>query len=962
MLKIKHLKMKKIGLTILNIITLLLVYGFAQSDNNGIISTDNLNRIVNPGFEKNYTDNWEQKNLWGGAGRAQLSTRIKRTGKNAIKLSKTNSFGYVQLSLKKTVRVLPGEIFTFRFWFNATNAQITSFLIPRIVTNNASPEIANAHSSLWVDFDYDSQSLMRNSPTTKPDDWIKRIIFYENKTTKSQDVYLQVMLYGNPFDVYVDDFEFVKGKLKGTKVPADPAYNYTEEQALKILATRKEETAMVSGLNGTTNFTVNGKPEWPIFYRALVRPGSVSDAEGFAAQGININNAVIYVLNGKDGKYDWPKYRAVIIDILRRNPNAKLLLELGMDPDSIWLAAHPTEMWLKKNKQPLAATEVCSYASPQWRQDGSENIKKLITDMKANGFWKIVVGANIVGGHDWQFWTKVIGEYAADYSEVNLKAWHDYLSRKYISLSILNQTWIANYASFNEIPIPDPATDGENLPAIMPNGAVPDFRQFCEASAFELRETFAKVVKQEAGKNVFVGAYSMPMENQHLCFLNMAGKKGKANDMIASMSFYPYRQPGFASGYHPEQSFGYHNTSFMQELDLRYHISDIGWYDEQILMWCSSQNNIIDWRNMHRKLVGISLAQNQGYWYYDMDKQFVDKEILKEVGKVKKITDHLLTKKGVDFKPDVCLVKFGAESRNYGSSVDNAVGATVQWQYMQLETSGVPYDIHYLSDIMAESSLQKYRIFIFHNNSYLSEKEKEWINTNLKNNNRTIIWLYDNGYISDKGLSINVLSSLTGMTVKTTQEYKRSVAVISATDKISWGVKGYLKVPKVQGMAEALCGIFSATGNAQLNPPTMHKWGYMASPGVSRYQKFWIAGGYDAALAKYRDDDKIAMAVKHFPSWTSIYIAAPNALAGEMMNNIAKSVGVYIAGAAGMGELRMSGRFVSYHALKSGNYIFNLPKGASNITDAETGSVLAQGVKNYTINGRAQTTYWYFID
>jgi hypothetical protein len=340
----------------------------------------------------------------------------------------------------------------------------------------------------------------------------------------------------------------------------------------------------------------------------------------------------------------------------------------------------------------------------------------------------------------------------------------------------------------------------------------------------------------------------------------------------------------------------------------------------------------------------------------------VDKEILKEVGTVKKIADKLITKQGVDFKPDVCVVRFGAESRFYGSSVDNAAGATVQWQYMMLETSGVPFDVHYLSDVMEEPSLQKYKVYIFHNNTYLTEKEKDWITANLKKNNRTIIWLYDNGYVSEKGFSVQAVSDLTGMSVNTEIGYSRAIPLINNNAKLAGAGKNYLTVPKFQGMAEALCAIFTSTGPSQILPSFKHRFGYMASPGVSRYQKFWIEGGYDEALANYANDNKVAMAVKRFPEWTSIYIAAPNALASEMMNNIAKEAGVYRAGTAGMGELRMSGRFVSYHALRSGKYIFNLPKGATKILDAETGKLLAKGVKDYVIEGKAQTTYWYFIE
>jgi len=974
--------MKKLPLSIV-IITfagLLIVWMSCSRKSNSIGTNVNaVNNAINPGFEENFTDSWEVSVLMGAKGSGVVTSEAKRSGEYSTKLSKTNSFGYLQLSSKKPVRVEAGKTYTLRFWFNSSNAQVTSFLIPRLVTDNSATSVANPRSGVRISYDYEAQSLMRNSPSTESKNWIKRVVFYENKTDKPQDIYLQVMLYGNPFDVYLDDFEFISGKILGTTEPANPTYNYTKEEVLKILAERKEESAKVSGTEGTTHFYLDGKEAWPVFYRGIYgggkdcpekadenKPG-IADPAGFAARGVVINNVVLMPTywTGPD-KYDWEQCEISLMEILRKNPNAKLLLDLAMDPGLAWVKKYPGEVWQKKDGKQFEGTyEVppVSYSSAQWRKDGSEAIRHLIADLKKHGFWKIVVGVQLDGGHDWQFWTKALGEYAADYSQCNINAYQQYLKENYHDIHTLNSVWRTKYTDFKQIEIPDPSKEHETNPAIIAKGALTEYRQFSEANAFDLRECFARAVKENAGKDVFVCAYGMPHENQHNYFIKMAGKKGKANDMIASMSFYPYRQPGFASGYHPEQSFGFHNTGFMQELDLRSYASDRNdFYDELSKMWCSAQPTIADWRNMHRKLVGISLAQNQGYWYYDMDKQFIDKDVLDEIGTVKKIADNLVTRKGVEFRPDVCLIRFGAEGRFYGSSVDNTVGATVYWQYMLLETSGVPFDVHYLSDIMQEPALQKYKVYLFHNNTCLSEKEKEWITKYLKKDKRTLVWMYDCGYVTEKGLSAGSLSALTGMNVKTAEGYTRAVAAITGNDILVGSMDGYLKVPEFQGMAEVLCSIFTTNGPAQLLKPFMGRWKYTSVPGASRYQKFWIESGYDNALAIYKEDDKTAMAVKRFPNWTSVYFAAPNALAGEMFNNIAQEAGAYRCGPAAMGELRMSGRFVSYHALRSGKYVFRLPKGASKVIDPETGKVLSEGVQRYNIDGKAQSTYWYFIE
>jgi hypothetical protein len=283
---------------------------------------------------------------------------------------------------------------------------------------------------------------------------------------------------------------------------------------------------------------------------------------------------------------------------------------------------------------------------------------------------------------------------------------------------------------------------------------------------------------------------------------------------------------------------------------------------------------------------------------------------------------------------------------------------------MLLETSGVPFDVHYLDDVMNEPALQQYKVYLFHNNTYLTEKQKDWINKNLKKNNRTIVWLYDPGYVTDNGLSINAVSAITGFKVKTEPGYSRSVVAVNrkSGDKLTGGERGYYQVPEFQGMAEALCAVFNTAGKAYSVEPYFSRFGYTAAPGVSRYRKFWIESGFDAALATYKEDSKVVIAIKRFSDWSSVYVAAPNALAGEMFHNIAKEANAYRTGPPALGELRLSGRFVSYHAVKTGKYEFQLPRGVSKIIDADTGKVLAQNTATYTIDGKAQTTYWYFIE
>ena len=146
-----------------------------------------------PGFAQDLLSTWDLSCDHGGQGGWELSNEIRRSAQFSIKLSKTNSLGYVRLTAKQPVCIEAGKIYTLRFWFYTANAQVTSFLIPRLTSGDLPTAVANPNSALWVNYDYDSQSLMRNSPSSDPADWVKRVVFYENTTEHPQNVQIQVV-------------------------------------------------------------------------------------------------------------------------------------------------------------------------------------------------------------------------------------------------------------------------------------------------------------------------------------------------------------------------------------------------------------------------------------------------------------------------------------------------------------------------------------------------------------------------------------------------------------------------------------------------------------------------------------------------------------------------------------------------------------------------------------------------
>src|SRR5699024_6124056 len=117
------------------------------------------------------------------------------------------------------------------------------------------------------------------------------------KSSKDTEIYLNIILYGNPATVWLDDLQL-------TSTPYKPAKNggnkfklwYTKAQVLDALAKRKNTTAKVAVKNGRSTLMVNGKVTAPVLYKTSAHH-LVTGAQyhGMHKAGINIEVVRIHM-------------------------------------------------------------------------------------------------------------------------------------------------------------------------------------------------------------------------------------------------------------------------------------------------------------------------------------------------------------------------------------------------------------------------------------------------------------------------------------------------------------------------------------------------------------------------------------------------------------------------------------------------------------------------------------------
>ena len=907
------------------------------------------NLLPSPGFEA--TEGWEVLVRDGAEGQCARDEAKARSGGAAMRFTKKNGRGYLSLTTAAPVHVKPGVKYTFRGWFHSEDAPVSALLLFRMGEKDGDLYYdAIDRSAGWM-----SQSLLINSPAGQ---WEKRVITYQ--AAKEQDVYPHVVLYGNPCSVWVDDLEFTAEPYRPKGGTGQIPTPFSREEVLQVLAGRPNATAQAASRDGRSVLLLNGRPVPPVLYKG--EPYHTSgDYAGFGKAGVEIATVSVRLgsVNNMHGfwtgkaQYDFSAVEEPILAALRKNPKTNLVLDVWFYPYREWGDENPEECWTNEKGQraygwwgnvegftdDLKKVDTTqkrhwwypSYQSEKWRQDSVAAANEMIRQLRATPYWKAVVGFFLCGGHDGQF--QVLGGH--DFSAATRRRFQEWCRSRYGTPEALAHAWNQPAQGFDAVAVPPTKEAGgmESHPPYLAPGAGVDYREFAETAAWEVRDLFAGAVKAAAGKPVFTIAYGNPPEYYFNRFLPL-----KHLDAAGSMSYYPYRNPGYDGAYKPENAYALHGKLFFQELYIRSWTSDA--HDEVYSTWIGAGRTPETWKALQRKLVGVSLANDQGFWYYDMNRYFDDPAILEQIAATVRVTRRLQEPRARRFRPDVCLVRAGDGARYYGAYF-NPVKSAEFYQRMELNTSGVPHDIHYLSDILARPELQNYKVYVFLHTAFLSAAERAGIEQRLKRAGKTLVWVCDSGYVTEKGASTEALSKLVGMNVATKEGYDRR------TPQVLAGAHSLVKdVAPFQGMSEMFLWV-------------MHKAG--PSSFGSRYQPFWVEDAGATPLAKYAEDGRVAAAVKAQKGWTSVYLAAPNGLAGDLLNNIARAAGAYVCGRPGQ-SIQMNGAFLSLHGMRTGDYTFHLPAGVRRVLDADTGKVVAQGVKQSTLPVKAQETYWYLME
>lgn len=556
-----------------------------------------------------------------------------------------------------------------------------------------------------------------------------------------------------------------------------------------------------------SRFMIDGKPRAPFFISDnQLSGGRIADQlDANAVMMVRTGKWVPVIADGPDRKRIHDLYLSVIAEAvnysIRKNPNAKLMLILDLDPLAEWVFSHPDEQielgdgsrimgfYLNKKEGPTLQKH-SSLSSQTYRKMTQESLEELISRMRkepyANAIVAVTLGVGLAYENNWGVdrfdFTK--GKrtratcIAGDFGPAARKALVRFLEKRYASEAEWQKAWklpedarrkellsfekwpherIQNIMLWKDRPADrfifrDGQKDGR---------AAEDMNEFCSLQRAEYLLIAAEAIKKASDNRLIIGSYigyvfpqliNSPVGSS--VYSGHAASKllreSPHFDFFSSPQWYHTPDsPQFYSVLN--DSLRLYGKTFIAEGDIRTHSAAFG-----------SIYNRHEMVNHLRKIGGMLLSKRFGAWLggwsYGFSgpkgvRFFSDPAILAEL---KNIREAAELPEVPDAPPGSRIALLVSEHSSWYMdlmSPANTIHANLLYKNLhKFLLTGAGCDILALEDLprlVSTGKLSQYRFVAFYNAFHLDAELRRLINEKVKADNRTVLFFYAPGFHDD---------------------------------------------------------------------------------------------------------------------------------------------------------------------------------------------------------------------
>ncbi len=757
---------------------------------------------------------------------------------------------------------------------------------------------------------------------------------------------LSVLKVREIYETEKSNYPSGKIKIKEVADPAmagyDPQFKYKLKLTLKYdkelspdLIKGKKTTAKVVAYKGIPALFIDDKPVFPM--QMMPSPwGSIKETfypcRDFAAAAIDLYSDIIYTAFGNagkkdgeedwwlgEGKYDFKKVDNSLMQIVKANPKAMILIRIKLNPPKWWQDKYPDEISVYYKAGKYVSTKVCaSLASEVWEIAYERMLRDFIRHVESSDYAGHIYGYSPAGGlaSEWYWYGHNKG--IVDYSLAAKRRFKNWLKERYKNdVMELRESWKNNNVTFEnaEIPAPQERTKAGNCIFINPetSAKIIDYRNFqtCIVSGNIIRSS--RICKEETDYKkatcVFYG-YSMLFEgNTYRTRLGNNGFQGLARvldspyvDFICSPTDYRKRRGGepgvFISAYNG--SYRLHNKLYWDEADIRTHF-----YKQQTAGRTSNMKETI---SVLQRAFGYSLSKGTAMWWFLIvgNAVFHHDDIMQSIAKMKELGDNSMKDDKTPVAKAALIVD--EKSMDYTRYNGNRMFKSIIWgTYLNTAVCGAPFDVYLQSDIM-NKDMPDYKLYIFVNGFLYDEKYSKAVKEKLSRNNAVAVWCYAPGYLTSEGFSESTMEKLTGIKIRV----ENTENEINFKPDLTKKSLITAQCEKCEFRRYSIAPVF-----------------YVEDPEAE------ILGTING---------KSALAVKDMGKWKSVYCMVP--LSKELLQGLVDYAGIHIYSRS-YDVIYANSSYIMLHSGVSGKKTISLP-GKYKVTEILSGKIIGKGISCFT--------------
>ena len=692
-----------------------------------------------------------------------------------------------------------------------------------------------------------------------------------------------------------------------TKLPLVEAY----KQRVGELATRpKPVTSAVRPFRGAPTLHVDGRP---VYAMAMMPEPYVSNelithsCRDFAAAGVDLYSEIFWSwMTPGDGcsgwwlgpgRYDFDKIDRRIGAIVKANPRALIFPRIKLNPPTWWLKAHPDEVARLADG---TSGKQASLASELWEETYERMLRDVVRHMETSDYAGHIVGYHPAGGRasEWFWWGK---NGHMDYCPSAQRRFRKWLSeRNRGDVAALRRAWGNDAVTFDSAKPPtlEFRQTTEHLFFRHPRraAAIIDYRRFLSEMTSRNIVRSCRIVKEETGGKKFAGVFY----GYSTYCVSQTGFRGLRRvldsphvDFLCSPTAYDRRRGKDAGTYVSAYTASYrlHNKLYWDEVDTRTHLCPT------LVHYRTA--TLPETQSVLERAFGYTLTKGTGLWWFLLagNATFHQAEVMDAVTTMKRAGDAAM---GSDLTPTSEVAVFADEpSMLYANTNFPLRRALLRDTIDELACMGAPSDMYLLSDI-GHPRLPDYKLYVFLNAFKVDEPTRQVIHARVRTENRTAVWVYAPGYITDDGFDEKSMQALTGISLRAHEESVN--ASLSLTDA------------KHAITAEA---------------PRQAERPFPVGP------VFSVEDPEATILA--RTGARASLAVREFPAWRSVYSMLP--LSREIFLGLCRYAGVHVYSET-FDPFAANKSFVMIHTAAAGTKRIVLP-GAHDVSDVLSGRTVA---------------------